>query len=56
MDNTSNVTAWVVGAIIVILALVGIWWVATGGSNNSVGVPNTGAPSTDTTNSSSSSY
>ena len=42
MDKTSNMTAWVVGAIIVILALVGIWWVASGGTSGNVGVPNTG--------------
>ncbi len=44
MDRTDNTVAWVVGIVLVLLVLAGIWWYAS--SINVPGIPNTGATST----------
>ncbi|MBV9159472.1 MAG: hypothetical protein JO019_02655 [Candidatus Kaiserbacteria bacterium] len=47
MDNTrTNTTAWIVGAIIVLLVIAGIWWAVAAYNNSSPGLPNTGVDNT----------
>lgn len=41
-DDSSTYGGWIVGAVIVLLILAGVWWVAT--TNVTPAVPNTGVP------------
>ena len=44
MDDTTNVWGWVLGIIVVLLVLAGIWWVAS--SSYTPSIPNTGTATT----------
>ena len=48
MDSTNSASYWVAGIIVVLAIILGAWLIAS--NNNSVGIPNTGAQTTDTMN------
>jgi len=47
MDSTSSASYWIAGVIVVLAIVLGAWLIASN-NNGSVGIPNTGAQTTDT--------